>query len=121
VEKDRSLADKLKVNFAADATAGGLDVVEADFLKWDVVEAFADITAAQQLVGGGGEGTGGGSGEGGGGGGGGAVGAKVASSAAEVESSPFTSSDAIAAAVAAAAAAPADGRAKVGWCSLTPA
>ena len=43
VEKDRSLADKLVTTFAEEEN---LRVHEADFLKWNVVESFADVTAA---------------------------------------------------------------------------
>ena len=43
VEKDRNLADKLVTTFAEEEN---LRVHEADFLKWNVVESFADVTAA---------------------------------------------------------------------------
>jgi 16S rRNA A1518/A1519 N6-dimethyltransferase RsmA/KsgA/DIM1 with predicted DNA glycosylase/AP lyase activity len=43
VEKDRSLADKLQEQFEGE---GNLEVFEADFLKWNVVESFRDVTEA---------------------------------------------------------------------------
>ena len=41
VEKDRNLADKLIEQFEDD---DNLEVIQADFLKWNVVEAFKDVT-----------------------------------------------------------------------------
>ena len=40
-EKDRSLADKLTEQFEEESN---LEVCQADFLKWNVVEAFKDVT-----------------------------------------------------------------------------
>ena len=49
VEKDRSLADKLVETFEGEP---GLEVTQADFLKWNVVEAFRDVTEAVAAAGG---------------------------------------------------------------------